>query len=463
MAYNKETGMYEGYIYKIYNDVNDKIYIGQTTMTISYRWYGHKSQIKKHTTTDKLHNAMEKYGIDKFHIEKIKIYQCSTKELLIEQLDDAEKYYISSFNSYYNGYNSTKGGRDGVDHQRRPVIKYSLYGKYISEYESIEELKVEYDSVSTIYDCCMGNCKYAYGFIWHYKDDDTPLPILSEKEVHEATVRYLALYPIDKYDYKGNKIKTYKNINDVLKHENISRAKLMNACAGKVVYIGIYIYRFSCDSFDTYRTYRDKPKLVEQYDLDGNFIQVFESARAAARAIKLKGTQVSAVCNGKQKTAGGYMWKYVEDNSELPDLQYNGHCKQVYKYSKNNGNLICVYKSIQDAAINCGINKATASKMAYGKTQCISTNYVLSFKELTLEEIKNKTKNKNNKIVCQYTKDGVFVRMYDSLTDAGKMFEPKNAGTHIGSCCRKIHKTAYGFIWYFASDLDQPDKTKIIN
>lgn len=34
MAYNKETGMYEGYIYKIINNINNKAYIGQTITTI---------------------------------------------------------------------------------------------------------------------------------------------------------------------------------------------------------------------------------------------------------------------------------------------------------------------------------------------------------------------------------------------------------------------------------------------
>ena len=41
MSFNKETNMYEGFIYKIYNDVNSKIYIGQTTTSIKERWHGH--------------------------------------------------------------------------------------------------------------------------------------------------------------------------------------------------------------------------------------------------------------------------------------------------------------------------------------------------------------------------------------------------------------------------------------
>ena len=41
MSFNKETGLYEGYIYKIVNDVNDKIYIGQTRRTVEERWNYH--------------------------------------------------------------------------------------------------------------------------------------------------------------------------------------------------------------------------------------------------------------------------------------------------------------------------------------------------------------------------------------------------------------------------------------
>ena len=39
--YNKETDMYEGYIYKISNNVNDKVYIGQTIETIEKRFKDH--------------------------------------------------------------------------------------------------------------------------------------------------------------------------------------------------------------------------------------------------------------------------------------------------------------------------------------------------------------------------------------------------------------------------------------
>lgn len=151
------------------------------------------------------------------------------------------------------------------------------------------------------------------------------------------------------------------------------------------------------------------------------------------------------------------MWKYVEDEIEFPDLEHNGHCKKIYVYSKD-GVLLKTFQSIQDAANAMDLNVTTISRQAYGKTQCISTDFVFSFEELQLEDVKSKSNNKMNKSVCQYTKDGIFIKQYDSLKEAGDLFDAPNANVLIGSCCRKIKKSAYGYKWYFADDSEQPNK-----
>jgi hypothetical protein len=48
-------------------------------------------------------------------------------------------------------------------------------------------------------------------------------------------------------------------------------------------------------------------KPVLQYDLEGNFIKEWESIKSTRLIIK---GDVQACCNNKQKTAGGYLWKY---------------------------------------------------------------------------------------------------------------------------------------------------------
>lgn len=59
-------------------------------------------------------------------------------------------------------------------------------------------------------------------------------------------------------------------------------------------------------------------KVVNQYDLEGNYIQSFKSAKAAAESLgKITSTSngasshISDVCRGKRKTAYGFKWKFA--------------------------------------------------------------------------------------------------------------------------------------------------------
>ena len=57
---------------------------------------------------------------------------------------------------------------------------------------------------------------------------------------------------------------------------------------------------------------RKPTRSVNQYDKDGNFITSYETMTAAANAIGIGLSQISNVCNGKYKTAGGFIFKYCE-------------------------------------------------------------------------------------------------------------------------------------------------------
>lgn len=49
-------------------------------------------------------------------------------------------------------------------------------------------------------------------------------------------------------------------------------------------------------------------KSVSQYDLNGNFIRSFNSGLEAERETGIR--HISECCNGRQKTAGGYIWRF---------------------------------------------------------------------------------------------------------------------------------------------------------
>ena len=51
-------------------------------------------------------------------------------------------------------------------------------------------------------------------------------------------------------------------------------------------------------------------KKVRQIDLKGNIINVFKSISEASRRTSIQATHIVKVCKDKNKTAGGYVWKY---------------------------------------------------------------------------------------------------------------------------------------------------------
>lgn len=105
------------YIYKITNNINQKVYIGKTNLTVEKRWKEHCKDFKReHYEKRPLYEAMNKYGIENFSIETI-------EECLPEESSDREKYWIEYYGSFKNGYNATIGG-DG-----KAYIDYELVVK----------------------------------------------------------------------------------------------------------------------------------------------------------------------------------------------------------------------------------------------------------------------------------------------------------------------------------------------
>jgi group I intron endonuclease len=56
-------------------------------------------------------------------------------------------------------------------------------------------------------------------------------------------------------------------------------------------------------------------KKVIQLDKNYNFLVEYVSIREAERQTKANSGHISAVCNGKRKTAGGYKWEYCNENN----------------------------------------------------------------------------------------------------------------------------------------------------
>lgn len=131
-----------GTIYIIKNTINDNVYIGQTTLPVNERFKAHIKRSTILTKHYKLYNAMRKYGRDKFY------YEILEENIPINELDRKEIFYIEKYDSFNNGYNSTKGG-DGrtinKDCDEEIIIKEYSCGK--SSSEIAEMFGVSYNTI----------------------------------------------------------------------------------------------------------------------------------------------------------------------------------------------------------------------------------------------------------------------------------------------------------------------------
>lgn len=68
-------------------------------------------------------------------------------------------------------------------------------------------------------------------------------------------------------------------------------------------------------NFKEYKKYGKENKTskkVNQYDLDGNLIKTWDSIKDVERGLDINNGNISSCCNGKKRTAGGFIWKHVE-------------------------------------------------------------------------------------------------------------------------------------------------------
>lgn len=116
-----------GFIYKITNTINDKVYIGKTLSSIEKRFAEHKEDSRRaQEQVRPLYRAMNKYGQDNFSIEVV-------EECPIELLSNREVYWINFYHSYENGYNATLGGDGKQLYDYDAIVNGFLSGKLIRE------------------------------------------------------------------------------------------------------------------------------------------------------------------------------------------------------------------------------------------------------------------------------------------------------------------------------------------
>lgn len=110
------------YIYCITNTINGKKYIGKTSNSVEKRFNEHLHDCHRRKMEKRpLYSVINKYGKEHFIVETIE--KCP-KEIVNER----EIYWIDFYNTYKNGYNTTRGGEGKFKIDEDIILE--LYGKY---------------------------------------------------------------------------------------------------------------------------------------------------------------------------------------------------------------------------------------------------------------------------------------------------------------------------------------------
>lgn len=250
-------------IYKITNP-KGKSYIGQS-IDIESRHIQYKNGHCKQQP--KLYNSIQKYGWDNHEVEII--VECGVTEL-----DNLEIYYIEKFNTLTNGLNLSGGGEGGG-------LKTELTKQKISK--SHKGMKKSWVKSRLTQE--------AREKAWETKRNQ--------------------LNPIYQYDLDGNFIKKWNKPSHASKTLNLNRGWLSVVTDDFTQTLGGYMWSSKhYENLPPTTKHQSKKKQVLQYDLNGNLIKEWNSAKDAANSVGIAVQCITAVCRGVNKTSKGFIWKY---------------------------------------------------------------------------------------------------------------------------------------------------------
>ena len=250
MPFNLVTGLYDGYIYCIENILSHKKYIGQTTTSVSERYWQHIRSM--HTGEDTyLHRSMKLYGADNFIVNTLCTVSEPSQCSLVDRLNALEIFYIESLNTYApSGYNMTKGGRSFAEPVSRSVVMVSEDGDILCVYPTIRRAAELNDLVEkNIQKACNSKSHFSGGYFWYYADQvDITEPNIGKQQR-------------GRHNWKGH-----------------------------VTYNG---------------------KRIRMMSRDGDELAIFKSASEASRQLNISQAAISKCCLGQRKSAGGYLWSFL--------------------------------------------------------------------------------------------------------------------------------------------------------
>lgn len=294
-------------VYVHTNKSNGKRYVGITSMLPEKRWangHGYRSNRL-------FYRAIQKYGWDGFTHEVLE--RGLTKESACER--EVELIQTMQLTNPQYGYNLDKGGNGSnrITEETREKLSNGTK-RYYKEHPEAKEALVNR----------LRDMSHSMDALNKYREEHPDYA-----KVHSKWLRaYWAEHP-EKVRASREKCREYYEKHPdarKLKSEQTKRyfiehpeAREHAARKTREYYRNPEARRRKSEErkqFFAEHPEKKTTKSVAQYTLDGVFVAVFSSAREADVATNIDYRGISATVTGRQKTAGGYIWRY---SNELQD------------------------------------------------------------------------------------------------------------------------------------------------
>lgn len=238
-----------GYIYKITNISNHKMYIGQTTKVRPTDRFSQHKYLSTHPEQEKyisvLHAAMNKYGVDNFIFEII-------QQIDNNLLNEKEIFWINYYNTIVpNGYNLTKGGQGTVgfsrpqtqeEKQKRSISLKQYYNNHPEVKEKISKhTKQLWENLEYRTKVTQSNKHFYQNHPDKFKGENNPMygkhhteEALTKMKAHAATKK-LKIAKLDKETLQI--LQVFDGVKDAEKALNVSHGWISKAARqNKVAY-----------------------------------------------------------------------------------------------------------------------------------------------------------------------------------------------------------------------------------
>lgn len=272
--------------------------------------------------------------------------------------------------------------------------------------------------------------------------------------------------PIVQMTLTGDLIREWSGIKEASRHTKIDSSSIAKACRGIVKTAGKYCWEFKNekDLIKKKVEYSNKAKKnfkkciekskkpIVQYSLEGQIIKEWPSAADAERALGIFKTAIYNCCNGSKLSAGGFLWtncgeKPLLNYKEEYMKKFNNVFKPVSQFSLE-GKFIKTFKSVSEASIEVNVSVNLISQCCLCKLKS-SAGYLWAYEG----NIPNKYfRIETKKSILQMSKEDITINKFESIAQAAN--KTNILKSCISACCRGIQKSAGGFRWKYASDVD---------